>query len=66
MASRNRQRGATCDDREVLYGFHPVMEALVAGRRTIHQLLVDRTDLSGRQSQLVEIAAKKTDHTQDR
>jgi 23S rRNA (guanosine2251-2'-O)-methyltransferase len=45
--------------REVLYGFHPVMEALVAGRRTIHALMVDRPALSGRQAQLVDLAEKR-------
>lgn len=59
MASRNRQRGPASDAGEVLYGFHPVMEALVAGRRAIHQLMVDRADLSGRQSQVTEMAAKR-------
>lgn len=42
--------------REVLYGFHPVMEALTAGRRTMYTLMVDRTALSERQTRVADLA----------
>jgi 23S rRNA (guanosine2251-2'-O)-methyltransferase len=40
----------------MLYGFHPVIEALIARRRTIYQVMVDRRNLSDRQTQLAEMA----------
>lgn len=59
MARSDRGRRAPSTSREVLYGFHPVMEALVAGRRTIHALMVDRADLSGRRNRLAELAQSR-------
>ncbi len=45
--------------REVLYGIHPVREALVAGRRRINGLMVDRPAPSGRQADIVELASRR-------
>ena len=59
MTVSNRRRRPSSDSREVLYGFHPVMEALIARRRTIYQLMVDRADLSDRQTKLAELAEKR-------
>jgi 23S rRNA (guanosine2251-2'-O)-methyltransferase len=59
MAGKTKSRRPAPGTREVLYGFHPVMEALVAGRRTIYALMVDRTALSERQTQVVELAEKR-------
>ncbi len=59
MAANTKSRRPALDNREVLYGFHPVMEALAAGRRTIHALMVDRTALSERQTQVVDLAEKR-------
>lgn len=59
MAAKNKKRSLSPDTREVLYGFHPVMEALTAGRRTIYSLMVDRSALSARQSQVVELAQQR-------
>lgn len=39
--------------REMLYGFHPVMEALTAGRRSIDHLMLDRRLPSARQGRIV-------------
>jgi 23S rRNA (guanosine2251-2'-O)-methyltransferase len=38
---------STSDAAEVLYGVHPVLEALEAGRRTIDRILVARDEVSG-------------------
>jgi len=59
MAGITKKRRPAPDAREVLYGFHPVMEALTAGRRTMYTLMVDRTALSERQNQVVELAEKR-------
>ena len=59
MAGKTKYRRPLPDTREVLYGFHPVMEALAAGRRTIYALMLDRTTLSERQSRVVELAEKQ-------
>jgi 23S rRNA (guanosine2251-2'-O)-methyltransferase len=40
----------------VLYGFHPVAEALIAGRRSIYSLVLDRVTLSERQAKIVKLA----------
>ena len=58
MAAKPLRRRALSADREVLYGFHPVVEALSAARRTIHSVMVDRTARSGRQTRVVELAEK--------
>lgn len=42
--------------REVLFGFHPVMEALKASRRKIHCVIVDREALSERQTEAIQLA----------
>ncbi len=39
--------GAAADSAEILYGVHPVLEALEAGRRTIDRILVARDEVSG-------------------
>jgi 23S rRNA (guanosine2251-2'-O)-methyltransferase len=44
---------------EVLYGCHPVTEALAAGRRRIHRLMVDRKGLSARQARIVRLAERR-------
>jgi 23S rRNA (guanosine2251-2'-O)-methyltransferase len=59
MATRSHRRWPSPDVREVLYGFHPVMEALAAGRRTVHALMVDRRDLSDRQVRIAELADRR-------
>lgn len=59
MTASARRRGPFPRTRECLYGFHPVMEALIAKRRTIYELMVDRRDLSDRQKQLAELADKQ-------
>ena len=45
--------------REVLFGFHPVIEALNAGRRKIHSVIVDRDTLSERQAEAIQLAQKQ-------
>ena len=59
MAVNTKRRQPPSETREVLYGFHPVMEALAAGRRTIFQLMVDRADLSERQTRIAELARQR-------
>lgn len=59
MAGITKKRRPAPDSREVLYGFHPVMEALTAGRRTMYTLMVDRKTLSDRQTRVVELAEKR-------
>jgi 23S rRNA (guanosine2251-2'-O)-methyltransferase len=59
MGHRPRKRNTPGNKREILYGFHPVMEALAAGRRTIHALMVDRTIPTDRQRQLVDMAKQR-------
>lgn len=56
MAVRRQSSGSS---REVLFGFHPVTEALAAGRRTIYGLMLDREKLSERQRRVVRLADKK-------
>ena len=56
MAAKRRTASPS---REVLFGFHPVIEALLAGRRTIHAVMVDRPNLSERQTRAVELAQTK-------
>ncbi len=59
MAGKTKKRRPSLDAREVLYGFHPVKEALTAGRRTIYTMMVDRAALSERQTKVVELAQKR-------
>ena len=59
MAAQARRQGPSFNTREYLYGFHPVMEALIARRRTIYQLMVDRRKLSDRQAQLAHLAEQQ-------
>ncbi len=59
MAAKTIKRRSVPNSREVLYGFHPVMEALTAGWRTIFSVMVDRRALSERQTQVVELAQKR-------
>lgn len=58
MAGTARKRKPSPDIREVLYGFHPVMEALAAGRRIVYGVMVDRAARSARQNQVVDLAEK--------
>jgi 23S rRNA (guanosine2251-2'-O)-methyltransferase len=59
MAAKTKKHRLSPDTREVLYGFHPVMEALTAGRRTMYTLMVDRMSLSGRQARVAALAEKQ-------
>lgn len=59
MTAKTRQRRPSSEAREVLYGFHPVMEALIAGRRTIHALMMDREDVSDRQARVADLAERQ-------
>ncbi len=59
MGHRPRKRNTAGSNREILYGFHPVMEALAAGRRTIHALMVDRAIPTDRQRRLVDMAEQR-------
>ena len=59
MVGTAKQRRSAPHGREVLYGFHPVMEALTAGRRTMYTLMVDRTVLSDRRARVVELAEER-------
>ncbi len=59
MANRIAKPKAAATTREMLYGFHPVMEALIAGRRAIYSLMLDRANLSDRQRRLVELAERR-------
>jgi 23S rRNA (guanosine2251-2'-O)-methyltransferase len=59
MAATTRKRRRSPDGRDVLYGFHPVVEALRAGRRTIHTVMVDRVSPSARQARVIELAEQK-------
>ncbi len=43
---------------ELIYGFHPVNEALAAGRRRLHRLLVSRPADSRRKQELMAMAAR--------
>ncbi|BBO93501.1 23S rRNA (guanosine(2251)-2'-O)-methyltransferase RlmB [Desulfosarcina ovata] len=56
MVPKNRQRRPGPNAREVLYGFHPVMEALMAGRRRINAVMMDRQVPSERQGRVIELA----------
>ena len=44
---------------EVLYGIHPVYEALAAGRRKIYEIYFDEEKKSGRLSQIVSMAESR-------
>ncbi|BBO72572.1 23S rRNA (guanosine(2251)-2'-O)-methyltransferase RlmB [Desulfosarcina alkanivorans] len=59
MAAKTQKRRLRSGTREVLYGFHPVMEALGAGRRTIDTVMVDRAGLSDRQARVVDLAQRR-------
>ncbi|MGA6927712.1 MAG: 23S rRNA (guanosine(2251)-2'-O)-methyltransferase RlmB [Desulfosarcina sp.] len=59
MAGTAKKRRSTPDTAEVLYGFHPVMEALCAGRRRIYRLMVDGPTLSDRQARVVRMAERR-------
>ena len=59
MAAKVKPRRRPSNAPEVLYGFHPVREALAAGKRVVHSLMVDRTALSDRQNQLAELARRR-------
>ncbi|MBC2709895.1 MAG: 23S rRNA (guanosine(2251)-2'-O)-methyltransferase RlmB [Desulfosarcina sp.] len=59
MSGKLKKRRPSAASREVIYGIHPVVEALVASRRTIYTLMVDRATLSDRQTKVVELAEKR-------
>lgn len=59
MPRSAKRRKPSSGSRETLYGFHPVKEALIAGRRTLYQLMVDREDFSERQAQLADLARNR-------
>jgi 23S rRNA (guanosine2251-2'-O)-methyltransferase len=54
MVRKHRNGASAAPD--MLYGHHPVMEALMAGRRTIRYLMIDRRLPSERQARLVALA----------
>jgi 23S rRNA (guanosine2251-2'-O)-methyltransferase len=56
MAVNPTRRRQPTPTREVLYGFHPVTEALLAGRRIVYQLMMDRKGLSDRKARLERLA----------
>lgn len=58
MTGKTKKRKPESGAWEVLYGFHPVAEALSAGRRTIHTVMMDRTARSERQIRVVELAQR--------
>lgn len=58
-AQRKRRPAAHAGGAEVLYGYHPVAEALAAGRRTIERVLVDRPQPSVRQQGIVDLAGRR-------
>ncbi|WP_213183972.1 23S rRNA (guanosine(2251)-2'-O)-methyltransferase RlmB [Desulfosarcina cetonica] len=53
---KHRARRPASPGREVLYGVHPVTEALIANRRRIDALLIDRKVPSERQGRIVSLA----------
>jgi tRNA G18 (ribose-2'-O)-methylase SpoU len=57
MDGKGRKRRRV-DAREVLYGFHPVKEALAAGRRRFFNILVGRSPNSERHGQIARLAEK--------
>jgi 23S rRNA (guanosine2251-2'-O)-methyltransferase len=59
MAVGTKRQRPSPDGREVLYGVHPVREALHAGRRAMHILTLDRKVPSARQLPVVELAEKR-------
>ena len=44
---------------EILYGFHPVYEALKAGRRTFHEVYISNQTPTGRIKRIASVAAAK-------
>ena len=58
VGTSRKKRGSANAPREVLYGFHPVVEALTAGRRNMYSLVLDRVTLSDRQEKIVKLAQK--------
>jgi len=44
---------------EILYGFHPVYEALRAGRRTFHEIYISKQTPTKRIKQITSVAARK-------
>jgi 23S rRNA (guanosine2251-2'-O)-methyltransferase len=59
VATGTKRQRSSPDDRDVLYGLHPVREALTAGRRKMHVLAVDRKVPSARQLPVIELAEKR-------
>ncbi len=53
---RNRQPAG---EREALYGFHPVMEAMVAHRRKIHSVMVDKAAHGERIGRIAKAAQER-------
>lgn len=56
MAAGAKKRTVSASTREVLYGLHPVTEALIAGSRTIYSVMVEGPVQSSRQATVVELA----------
>lgn len=54
------KRTVVPSSQEVLFGFHPVMEALKAGRRKIHAIIVDRDTPSERRAEAIQIAQDRS------
>jgi 23S rRNA (guanosine2251-2'-O)-methyltransferase len=59
MAATTKKRRRSSDGCDVLYGFHPVVEALRAGRRTVDTVMVDRASPSARQARVIALAEQK-------
>lgn len=59
MATGAKRRRAPFADREVLYGFHPVMEAMRADRRTVYSVMVDPAILEGRGGRIAKMAERR-------
>jgi 23S rRNA (guanosine2251-2'-O)-methyltransferase len=59
VAHRIRTGRSSGAKREVLYGFHPVLEALIAGRRRIYRLMLDRETPSDRRNRLIDLADRR-------
>lgn len=56
---KSGRRESAMYSREVLYGYHPVAEALIANRRTVYHLVVDRTRPSERQAGIIAMAQER-------
>ena len=49
----------TKNKQEVLYGIHPVLEALNAGRRKIHELYITNNEITQRHRMILKLAERR-------